>query len=83
MDTNQHNMESHLFLVRLWLQRGSDASADELWRGQVQHVITGQVGSFDGQSSLMEVLIALTSSGAALAAAEQDTDRLRDAAPGD
>lgn len=67
---------SHLFLVRLWheqVDEGEGAEAhhptqtphsqtvrQDVWRGKVQHVLSGRSGRFDDlQESLVDVLLSL------------------------
>lgn len=69
MNGDKGNKTSHLFLVRLWLDRGTgtggEMSAGEVaegtveaqnWYGKVQHVITGRAGAFDSQASMLQLL---------------------------
>lgn len=44
--------EAHLFMVRLWQeQRGKRT----LWRGRVQHVVTGRVRLLNSSASLRQL----------------------------
>ncbi|MDQ6694892.1 MAG: hypothetical protein M3014_10830 [Chloroflexota bacterium] len=58
MDETKSGRVSHLFLVRLWLDRALDETDDNArnWRGKVQHVITGRAGDFSSRSSMVELL---------------------------
>ncbi len=57
MDKTRPNKVSHLFLVRVWLDEEMDEAHS--WQGKVQHVVTGQAGRFDSQSSMMLLLASM------------------------
>jgi len=44
VDTGRQQHHSHLFTVRLWLEELGDGRAE--WRGQVQHVLSGETHYF-------------------------------------
>ena len=46
---------SHLFTVRLWLEAWGDGQAE--WRGQVQHVLSGEVRYFRQWPALIAHLL--------------------------
>lgn len=48
---------SHLFMVRVWLEDLGDGKAE--WRGQVKHVLSGEVRYFREWSALVDHLIAM------------------------
>jgi hypothetical protein len=48
---------SHLFTVRLWLEELGDDQTE--WRGQVQHVLSGERRYFRDWATLVEGLLAL------------------------
>jgi hypothetical protein len=80
---------SHLFLVRLWheqVDEGADAAgpcrtqgsaagavSPEVWRGKVQHVLSGRAARFDDVQTLVEVLLSLLP-GEQTAAADRTTE---------
>lgn len=54
MDQPYHSPRSHLFLIRIWSE---DLSEDRLeWRGQVQHVTSGQSRYFRDWQTLVTYL---------------------------
>lgn len=57
MSLDQQHSPSHLFTVRLW-QEELGAGQTE-WRGQVQHVLTGEAGYFRDWSTLVNLLLAM------------------------
>jgi hypothetical protein len=49
--------DSHLFTVRLWAE---DLDADQReWRGQVQHVLSGETRYFRNAAGLYGILLAI------------------------
>ena len=59
MDDTQQNRRSHLFLVRLWLDR-EDASLNEGFsHGKVQHLITGKASNFSDWTSLIDLFASM------------------------
>lgn len=48
---------SHLFTVRLWLEELGDGQTE--WRGQVQHVLSGERRYFRDWATLVECVVAL------------------------
>ncbi len=52
--------QTHLFLVRVWLQDLGDDKTE--WRGQVKHVMSGEVRYFRSWPSLTRHLKAILSS---------------------
>jgi hypothetical protein len=68
MNTTQHQDldRSQLFLVRLWAEQGRDDSSDsaspnaeKVWRGRVQHIVSGKAHSFHDWSTLVDLLLAM------------------------
>jgi len=60
---------SHLFAVRVWLEELGDGQVE--WRGQVQHVLSGETGYFREWGGLVEFLLAVLSK----VAGEDDSTR--------
>jgi hypothetical protein len=52
--TQQYH-RSQLFLLRLWVEEGSEGDVE--WQGRVQHVVTGEARSFTSWPTLVELLI--------------------------
>lgn len=48
---------SHLFTVRLWREDLGDGRVE--WRGQVQHVLSGETRYFRDWATLVEVMTAM------------------------
>jgi hypothetical protein len=48
---------SHLFTVRLWAEELGDGQSE--WRGQVQHVLSGETRYFRDWASLVEIVTAM------------------------
>jgi hypothetical protein len=48
---------SHLFTVRLWAEELGDGQTE--WRGQVQHVLSGQTRYFRDWPTLVECVAAM------------------------
>ena len=61
MSTKQyhHHQDSHLFLIRVWPDKGKDGEVE--WNGKLQHVVSGEVHTFQGCPHLIEVLLATLS----------------------
>jgi len=57
VDTGQQQHQSHLFTVRLWLEDLGDGRAE--WRGQVQHVLSGETHYFRDWPRLIALLRAM------------------------
>ena len=55
MDKNQPRSNSHLFTVRLWVEELGNGQTE--WRGQVQHVMSGEKRYFRDWSTLIECLM--------------------------
>ncbi len=68
MDAHQASHPSHLFTLRLWLENLGDGRTE--WRGQVQHVLSGQVRYFCDWPTLIAHLMAML-------AAEPETRQAR------
>ena len=49
----QH-IRSHLFMVRMWLEDLGEGRTE--WRGQVKHVVSGEVRYFREWNNLMTIL---------------------------
>jgi hypothetical protein len=56
MNKNRPRPHSHLFTVRLWVEELGDGQTE--WRGQVQHVVSGEKRHFRDWSSLLAFLLA-------------------------
>ncbi len=56
---NNHEVkvDSHVFLVRLWLEETPEA--ETLWKGRVQHILRGQSHAFTGPGMLISRIAAL------------------------
>ena len=50
---------SHLFTVRMWAEELGTGQVE--WRGQVQHVLSGETGYFREWEGLMEFILATLS----------------------
>ena len=57
MDAGRQQHQSHLFTVRLWLEDLGDGRAE--WRGQVQHVLSGETHYFREWEALLALLRAM------------------------
>jgi hypothetical protein len=57
METGQPQHQSQLFIVRLWIEDVGDGRAE--WRGQVQHVISGEARYFREWPTLIAWLVAM------------------------
>ena len=57
METGQPQKKSQLFTVRLWVEQLGDGQTE--WRGQVQHVISGETHYFREWPALIARLIAM------------------------
>jgi hypothetical protein len=55
MDKNQPHAYPHLFTVRLWIEELGNGQTE--WRGQVQHVLTGEKRYFRNWSTLIAFLM--------------------------
>lgn len=58
MSKAQHS-RSHLFIVRVWVQDLGDGKTE--WRGQVKHVMSGEVRYFREWATLVNHLLAMSS----------------------
>ena len=57
MDTRQRQHISQLFIVRLWVEDLGDGRWE--WRGQVQHVTSGETHYFREWTTLIAWLLAM------------------------
>ena len=57
VDAGRQQNQSHLFTVRLWLENLGDGRAE--WRGQVQHVLSGETRYFREWPALIAWLVAI------------------------
>ncbi|MFL5804180.1 MAG: hypothetical protein ACJ8CR_20840 [Roseiflexaceae bacterium] len=57
MDADRQPHHSHLFTVRLWIENLGDGRTE--WRGQVQHVLSGETRYFRDWSTLLALLRAM------------------------
>ena len=55
----QHS-QTHLFLLRIWIEDLSDGKTE--WRGQVKHVLSGEVRYFRDWATLADHLQAMSHS---------------------
>jgi hypothetical protein len=56
VDTSQQHLW-HLFTVRLWMEDLGEGRAE--WRGQLQHVLSGETHYFREWPALIAVLLAM------------------------
>ncbi|HEU5098264.1 MAG TPA: hypothetical protein VFU22_04565, partial [Roseiflexaceae bacterium] len=56
-DTGRQQHQSYLFTVRLWLENLGDGRAE--WRGQLQHVLSGETHYFREWETLLALLLAM------------------------
>jgi hypothetical protein len=54
MDQAPQPPHTHLFTVRLWLEELGDGQTE--WRGQVQHVVSGEIQYFRNWQTLVTFL---------------------------
>lgn len=57
MNQGSRPPRSHLFTLRLWREVWGDGQAE--WRGQVRHVLSGEVRYFRRWSALIAYLVAM------------------------
>ena len=57
VDAGRQPHQSHLFTVRLWVEARGDGRTK--WRGQVQHVLSGETHSFRERPTLLTLLRAM------------------------
>lgn len=57
MNTSRQHYHSHLFTVRLWLEDLGEGRTE--WRGQVRHVLSGEVRYFRDWPALITLLLAM------------------------
>ncbi len=57
MNTHPLSHKSHLFMVRVWLEDLGDGETE--WRGQVKHVLSGEVRYFRDWATLLEHINAM------------------------
>jgi hypothetical protein len=57
VDAGRQQHYSHLFTVRLWLENLGDGRAE--WRGQLQHVLSGETHYFREWETLIALLLAM------------------------
>jgi hypothetical protein len=57
VDAGRQHYRSHLFTVRLWAEDLGDGRAE--WRGQVQHVLSGETHYFREWPTLLALLQAM------------------------
>ena len=58
-DNPKPTHHSHLFTVRLWLEELGDGQSE--WRGQVQHVLSGEMRYFRDLATLVTCVVAMLS----------------------
>ncbi len=54
MEPDSRHTPTYLFMIRLWSEALGDGRAE--WRGQVQHVLSGEAHYFREWSALVELL---------------------------
>ncbi|HEU5099275.1 MAG TPA: hypothetical protein VFU22_09660 [Roseiflexaceae bacterium] len=69
MDIGQRQHHSHLFTLRLWAEDLGDGRSE--WRGQVQHVISGEAHYFRKWPRLIALLLAMLPNAEINAASEE------------
>jgi hypothetical protein len=57
VDAGRQQHQSHLFTLRVWLEDLGDGRAE--WRGQVQHVLSGETHYFRQWETLVALLLAM------------------------
>ena len=57
MDAGRQQHQSHLFTLRVWLEDLGDGRAE--WRGQLQHVLSGETHYFRQWETLVALLLAM------------------------
>jgi hypothetical protein len=57
VDTGRQQYQSHLFTLRVWLEELGDGRAE--WRGQLQHVLSGETRYFREWPTLLALLLAM------------------------
>ena len=57
MDAGRQQNQSHLFTVRLWIENLGDGRAE--WRGQLQHVLSGETRYFREWPTVLTLLRAM------------------------
>jgi hypothetical protein len=79
MGQHQHDHRSHLFMMRLWLEELGKGQTE--WRGQVQHVLSGETRYFRDWTTMVEFILTTLPryDGAGGASAPADTQRRRHA----
>jgi hypothetical protein len=55
IDKDQSARHSHLFTVRLWAEDLGQGRVE--WRGQVQHILSGEIHYFRDWAVLVDVLL--------------------------
>jgi hypothetical protein len=60
LDTHQPSHQSQLFILRVWLEDLGEGKTE--WRGQVKHVMSGEVRYFREWATLVKHLKAMLSS---------------------
>jgi len=68
MSSERSHPSSHLFAVRLWVEDLGDEQIE--WRGQVQHVLSGEAHYFRDWPELETHLLAMVLQGERASAAE-------------
>jgi len=75
VDTGHQQYQSHLFTVRLWLEDLGDGRAE--WRGQVQHVLSGETHYFREWEALLALLQGMLPPAEADSAADAINEHVR------
>ena len=57
MDKTEHQLRTHLFTVRVWLEELGEEQAE--WRGEVQYVVSGEMRYFRDWPTLVALLQAM------------------------
>jgi len=75
VDTGRQQHQSHLFTVRVWLENLGDGRTE--WRGQLQHVLSGETHYFREWPRLIALLRAMLPPAEADSAADALNEHVR------
>ncbi len=62
MDARRPWKESHLFLLRLWIEVDEEGRDKEQWCGRVQHILSGEAHTFRDWLALADLLTGMAQS---------------------
>jgi hypothetical protein len=54
---NPLDSQSHVFVLKVWLEEPATASQPALWRGQITHAITGDRCYFQSLQPMLDFLL--------------------------